>query len=86
MSSWACEAYGAEGREVGALCFVSQPWARVCRDRAECSATMAAERRRVFRRINELAAAGEDGFADLSDEITTPGELLNGGDEDGEAG
>ena len=80
MTAWSCEAYGPAGAEYGALCFVAgELGARVCADAAECAGTMAAERRRLFQRINELAAAGDDPtFAELADEFGGPDELLGG--------
>lgn len=85
--SWDCEAYGQEAAAVGALCFVSGDLGkRVCADRDECHAVMAAARQRVFRRINELAARGHQEAAYLAGEFTNPGQLLGGGPEpaDGE--
>ena len=55
-SSWDCDAYGPDLREVGALCFLSGGLhVRVCESPDECREAMTAERQRVFRRINELA-------------------------------
>lgn len=83
---WACEAYGPEIADIGAVCFRSgELGKRVCADLAECRAAMAAERRRVFRRINELAAAGNADMAHLAEEFTSPEQLLGGG-QDEEAG
>lgn len=79
---WACEAYGPEGLEVGALCFLSpEPGKRVCGSRDECSQTMAAERGRVFRRINELAAGGDEAAGYLEQQFSRPGQLLGGGED-----
>jgi hypothetical protein len=78
---WACEAYGPEAAAAGALCFVAEPGQRVCADPQECARTLAAERRRVFRRIQELSAtdgaAGEAG-AYLETVFTNPDQLLGG--------
>ncbi|HEU4425926.1 MAG TPA: hypothetical protein VFR67_25590 [Pilimelia sp.] len=52
---WACEAYGPDAAEAGALCFVADPGQRVCADPQECARTLAAQRRRLFRRIQELS-------------------------------
>lgn len=80
-AAWDCEAYGAEGTKIGALCFVSGELGdRVCRTAGECSDQMGSERQRVFRRINELAAAGDPVGAHLAEAFTSPDEIL-GGDE-----
>jgi hypothetical protein len=45
---------------------------------------MAAERPRVFRRINELPASGDETFGDLAGEFARPDQLLEGSEhEDG---
>jgi hypothetical protein len=74
---WPCEAYGPEGLEFGALCFMSAD-ERVCASPADCARAMASERRRVFRRINELAASGSETGELLADKFTRPGQLLGG--------
>src|ERR1700737_1406011 len=75
-----CEAYGPEGREVGALCFFAgELGARVCASQDECRDAMTAERRRVFRRINEMAAHGDPAAVDLAETFTYPARLLGGG-------
>ena len=80
MSEWDCGAYGPDLREQGALCFVSgELGKRVCGSRDECRETMAAERLRVFRRINERAAQGDPDMAYLAEEFTDPSQLLGGG-------
>jgi hypothetical protein len=74
-----CEAYGPDGATFGALCFVSgETGVRVCADLAECRQVMTAERRRVFRRIHELAAGGDETAAYLAEEFTRPEQLLGG--------
>lgn len=79
-ATWDCEAYGPEGTAHGALCFAAGDLGeRVCRSEGECAELMAGERRRVFGRINELAAADPD-FAYLAEQFTSPDQLL-GGDE-----
>jgi hypothetical protein len=78
---WVCEAYGPEAAEAGALCFVAEPGKRVCTDPHECARTLAAERRRVFRRIQELSTTdGEPGEAAayLEGVFTHPDQLLGG--------
>lgn len=82
-AAWDCEAYGPEPAEIGALCFVSgELGKRVCASHAECHQVMTAERRRVFRRINELAAGGAEWAADLEGEFSRPEQLLGGGEDD----
>ncbi len=79
---WDCEAYGPDIREVGALCFVAGDLGkRVCGSLGECRRVMAAERRRVFRRISELAANGDETAAYLAEEFTNPEQILGGGQE-----
>jgi hypothetical protein len=75
---WACEAYGDEGESFGALCFVAAAGERSCASLAECREVIAAERQRVFQRINELAANGDPDAAYLADEFPDPGKLLGG--------
>lgn len=83
-AGWHCEAYGPEVAEVGAVCFVSgELGKRVCGHLDECQEVMAAERRRVFRRISELAATGDPAMAFLEEEFTNPEQLLGGGQEVG---
>jgi hypothetical protein len=65
------------------LCFFAEVNARVCASQAACSETMAAERQRVWRRINELAAGGDATGEFLAGEFTDPGQILGGGDAGG---
>ena len=82
MSGWDCEAYGPEPAALGALCFVSgELGKRTCADLAECRRVLAAERQRVFRRISEMAAGGDETGAYLESEFTSPEQLLGGGGE-----
>jgi hypothetical protein len=84
-TDFSCGAYGPEGAEFGALCFVSGvAGTRVCGDQGECRRVMAAERQRVFRRIGELAASGNETAAFLEAEFSSPEQLLGGGQEPGE--
>ena len=81
---WDCSAYGSEGRRFGALCFVSGALGkRVCASQAACRDVMAAERRRVFRRIQEGAADGQPDMAYLAEEFSDPEQLLGGGSDEG---
>jgi hypothetical protein len=80
VAEWDCEAYGPEVRHVGALCFFAELHDRVCSSPEECTAKMAGERQRVFRRINELSAAGNPAAAYLEAEFKHPDQLLGGGE------
>lgn len=70
VGCWDCEAYGPE--VAGAICFFAEPHERVCSSQEECSARMAAQRQRIFRRISELSAAGNPTFAYLEGKFSTP--------------
>lgn len=78
---WACEAYGAEGAGVGALCFAAAPGRRVCDSQQVCARVMGAERQRVFDRIQELAARGDPDAQYLAGEFPSPEGLLGGNPE-----
>jgi hypothetical protein len=74
---------GPDGAEFGARCFVSgELGERVCADLGECRRVMAAERRRVFARIQELAAQGDETAAYLAEEFTRPEQLLGGSEQE----
>jgi hypothetical protein len=83
-AEWDCEAYGPEPARIGALCFRSGALGkRVCNDPGECHTAMTAERQRVYRRINELAAHGDDPtWTDLAEAFGRPGQLLGGEDDE----
>ena len=82
---WACEAYGPEIADIGAVCFRSgELGKRVCADLDECRRSMRDQRQRVFRRINELAARGHEDAEYLAGEFTRPEQLLGGGQDDGQ--
>jgi hypothetical protein len=83
-AAWSCEAYGPEAAGAGALCFASEPGTRACATQAACHRVMAAERRRVFRRISEGAASGDQTMAFLEGEFSSPEQILGGGQEPGE--
>lgn len=76
--TWDCEAYGLDAADAGALCFFAPQGERVCEDLIECRGKMAAERRRVFERINDLAAAGDETAQYLAQEFSSPDQLLGG--------
>jgi hypothetical protein len=77
-----CEAYGLEGTAFGAVCFASgQPGQRVCASADECARTMAAARKRLFRRISERAAHGDDVAAYLAAEFASPDQMLGGSEQ-----
>jgi hypothetical protein len=74
---WSCEAYGLEGIEAGALCFFAGAlFLRVCSSEGQCAARLEEERRRVFRRIQELAALGDPVMVQLAAEFAAPDQLL----------
>ena len=80
-SEWDCDAYGADGAEVGALCFrASELGARVCGGQAECRVFLFWERRRVFARIQDGAATGDPDMVALAAAFASPDELLGGRD------
>lgn len=79
MTAFDCTAYGPDGAIFGALCFFSgELGSRACADAAECRQRMAAERQRVFARIQELAADGDEVGIYLAGEFTSPEDLLGG--------
>lgn len=83
MTAFDCEAYGPEAAEAGALCFVPGALGvRVCLTREICTLTMARSRRRLFQRIQELAAAGDETAAYLAEEFTGPEQLLGGSESE----
>ncbi len=89
--SWVCVAYGDDPAVVaaGALCFFAEPGGRTCPSEAVCHAAMAEERRRVFRAINEKAAAEDEPggpFAYLESQFASPEQLLNADQPDDDEG
>lgn len=82
MADWHCAAYGPEGVAVGARCFVAPALdQRVCGTEGECADVLRRERRRVYGRISELAAAGDPVAEYLEAEFASPDQLLGGGAE-----
>jgi len=82
-AGWCCEAYGPDAAAVlvaagRPACFVADAFGRPCRGPGECAALMAAERRRVFQRVNELAAAGDPVAVYLAETFSGPDQLLGG--------
>jgi hypothetical protein len=82
---WPCEAYGEQGLDLGVLCFVADPGDRSCHSRAACSLVMAAERRRVYVRLQDMAGQTEDRYsaeiaAYILAGIDGPGDILGGRD------
>ena len=75
---WDCEAYGPEGIDVGALCFLAEQGERACATRVECRLVMHGARQQLFSRIHELAAAGDPTGIDLASAFTSPDQLLGG--------
>lgn len=82
VGEWECEAYGDGAMAVGAWCFRSPAVGqRVCGDREACATFMHGERRRVFQRMQELAAQGEPTAVELVGLFTSPDQLLGGPDQ-----
>jgi hypothetical protein len=78
-----CEAYGPEPRKAGAECFISgELHKRVCGSQNECRQVVDAERKRIFRRINELAAAEDQNMAYLAEVFSAPDQLFPGSQDD----
>ena len=75
---WACEVYGPEGIDVGALCFFAEQGHRACISPVMCKMLMTEERQRVFGRINEMAATGDPAGIELTEYFTSPDQLLGG--------
>jgi hypothetical protein len=75
---WDCEAYGPEGIDVGALCFLAEQGERACVSRVMCRLVVTGERQRMFSRIQELAAQGDETGTYLAGEFTSPDQLLGG--------
>jgi hypothetical protein len=81
---WLCGAYGdiaaTIARDQDVHCFTSPRGERGCPTLAACEANMDVARGRVFRLIQEGAAAGDPVAAYLAEEITRPGQV-HGGEE-----
>lgn len=78
---WPCDAYGAEGLQFGAWCFVAgADYARICPSAVVCLEQMKTQRQKVFNRIHRLAAAGIPDFVYLAEQFPSPDTLLGGGD------
>jgi hypothetical protein len=75
---WDCEAYGPGSDSFGALCFFAEQGKRACISESMCHLAMAGERVRAFTRLRELAA-GDQVWAEIAKDFTSPGQLLNGG-------
>lgn len=71
--AWPCTAYGSEAQQ---RCFFTVNG--VCDDLVECHSRMTCERRRVYRFIQEQAAAGDEAFVVLAERYTTPDALKRG--------
>jgi hypothetical protein len=77
-ADWDCEAYGPDGRGVGALCFVAEPGTRRCGSAGECALVMTGARWQLFTTITARAAAGDETSQYLASVFTSPGQLLGG--------
>lgn len=83
--TWNCEAYGDDGPTVGALCFFADVGQRTCTTHAQCRELLVAERQRVWQRMQELAAAGDQAGEHLAEEFTHPEQMLGGHRDDDRA-
>lgn len=80
---WDCEAYGPEGKTVGALCFLMPViGVRMCDSHQTCREIMAFERVRIFERIQLLAESGNETGVYLAQHFTDPEQILNGAQAD----
>lgn len=79
---WVCEGLPPQAHEYGVLCFFADRGARNCATAEECAESMAAGRKLLFQRINELAAGNDPtgAYGYLEQTFTSPGQLLGGGD------
>lgn len=75
-----CEAYGADGYEFGAVCFVGDLNRRVCKSAGDCTVAVASARRRTWQRLQELAAEGRPEYVQIAAEFSTPEQLFRGVD------
>lgn len=77
--TWPCEAYGEAGLAHGALCFSAGGInERRCTSPDECFLEMTGARIRLWSRIRQLAAAGDDMATYLEGAIRSPWGLLGG--------
>jgi len=75
---WACEAYGSDGLQFGALCFFGLPNQRKCRTLEWCEFNMANERVALWDRLTRLARQGDDLAIEVLKDIAGPEDLLSG--------
>lgn len=83
-AAWDCEAYGPEAREIAACFFTQGPPHRLCDSRAMCARMMAAERVRLWTRMQHMSITGTPAqrelWAGVLAEIDGPNDLLGGRD------
>jgi hypothetical protein len=77
---WDCEAYGPRARADRVFCFFADVGDRGCLTPDVCTARLDEERRRLFRTVQEAAAAGDPDMAALAARFTNPGQMLRGGE------
>jgi hypothetical protein len=84
-AAWPCSAYGddVEVIRVGALCFRTPRYTRLCESTAECRAMLNSERNRIHDIIATMAEAGSPEGQCLLAEFPTPDTLLGGSAEPG---
>lgn len=78
---WDCEAYGPDGREFGAWCFIADQFVRTCASQPECHAVTAGARQQMFQRIQALAASGDPVWVLVAKDFTSPDQIFGGGDD-----
>ena len=85
QDAFVCSAYGPDGRDAGAICFVSgELGKRVCASAEECHEVMTGQRQRVWQRIQDGAARGDPDMVFLADEFKSPEQILGGGQDEGD--
>lgn len=77
LGEWDCEAYGEQGRIIGARCFVGDSRLMRCRNRDVCHDYMTLERMKLFAAIRKDAAEGDPTSKYLASVFTSPQMLLN---------
>jgi hypothetical protein len=75
-----CEAYGEGSRELGIGCFVGRPGGAFapCREAEHCRERLTRARQRLYRLIQQRAAAGDTMAIEFAAMFPTPDHLLGG--------
>ncbi|MGW4241235.1 hypothetical protein [Nocardia sp. NPDC004722] len=77
---WYCQGLGEPPAASGGWCFVAAPYTRTCADLTECRAAMAGARSASYRRVSELAAAGDPDWAAVARQLARPDQFHGGPD------